>query len=55
MSKQAKVLFYEDDNECDMCDKHSTVVIIETLDGDGLCICMDCLKEIIEKGEKLNE
>jgi hypothetical protein len=49
--RHAELLFY-DKQECDMCDKHSNVVIINTLGNDGLCVCLNCLKEIIRVGEE---
>lgn len=48
--KHAEVLFYQD-CECDMCDKHSLCVVLNTLGNDGLCICMDCLENIIKESK----
>jgi hypothetical protein len=46
----AKVLFYEDKCACDMCDKpDKKVAIIDTLGGNILCICLDCLRQIADE------
>ena len=49
---QASVLDYMGHQPCDMCDRIGPIVVISTLSSTNLCICKECLKEIIEEMEK---
>jgi len=53
--RNLKVLYYDDNRECDRCDNQRTCAIIETLSGEVFVICIECLKEIIKESEELME
>ena len=46
--RHAEFLYYQDDTECDICDNKSEVAIIMTINRNGLCVCLSCLKKIVE-------
>jgi len=48
-TRHAEVMYYEHNTECDMCDKKSSCIIIKTLGTDCLCICIDCLENIVKE------
>jgi len=45
--RHAKLLFYEDERECDICDCKRPCAIIEDLIGNCSCYCLQCLQDII--------
>ena len=46
--EHAELHFYDDNKECDMCNNRTEVAVIESLGGDFLLICKECLEKIIK-------
>lgn len=55
MGGNARILNYEDDIECDICDQTSPCVLINTLGNDVIMICENCISMIIKQFREFRE